>query len=293
MLQEAVDDFVVSLANGGIERSGGSYNTIMAYRNDLGQLCSYLMVQGLTTWHHVTLQHLIGYVHEMREGQVYRPSTVARKLAALKSFFRYLCQKGVLAEDPAVGMLLPPLEKDAPQAVNAEQIQRLFQLVDQETPIGLRDLAMLYVLYATGIRTSELVSLDVAHLYQDLSQLQCVGVRGNTRRDRTLPLTSAAMDALGNYLAHGRPHFMRYTSQPALFLNHHGERLTRQGFWLIIKGYARRAGIQDLTPHKLRHSFALLMLKNGVDLSSVQELLGHAHISTTQSYCQLVDVRGK
>ncbi|GCE20199.1 tyrosine-type recombinase/integrase [Dictyobacter kobayashii] len=156
--------------------------------------------------------------------------------------------------------------------------------------MGMRDLAMLHLLYATGIRTSELVSLDVDDFCAQDAVIKCAGARGNVR---LLPLTSAAMNVLELYLARARPHCTRHANEQALFLNHHGDRLTRQGFWLIIKGYARRAGIEDLTPHKLRHSFAMLMLDSGMDLGSVQELLGHAHISTTQFYCQLVSTQGK
>ncbi len=288
MLQKAIEDFFVSLANGEVERSGGSNNTIMAYRNDLGQLCNYMMALGVTNWLHVTPKHLTDYIREMREGQVYRPTTIARKLAAVKSFFRYMYQKKILVCDPSLGISLPPFERDLPQILSSADLYELFRGIALDTPTGIRDLAMIKLLYATGIRTSELVSLDVDHFQVAHATLQCIGLRRNVRYVRVLPLTSAATDALENYLAHGRPHFMRYEGEQALFLNHHGERLTRQGFWLIIKGYARRAGIQDLTPHSLRHSFAILMLSSGMDLGSVQELLGHAHISTTQLYCQLV-----
>lgn len=290
MLQEAVDDFVTSIANGEMERSGGSRNTIMAYRNDLGQLCSYVQALGITSWLHVTREHIVDYIQQLREAQAYRPTTIARKLAAYKSFFRYLHQKGLVTSDPALGVLLPPIERGLPQVMDAEQVQTLFQLAERDTPMGVRDLAMLHLLYATGMRASELVSLNVDHFCAQDAAIKCVGVRGNVR---FLPLTSAAMDVLELYLLRGRPRFIRYASEEALFVNHHGERLTRQGFWLIIKGYARRAGIEDLTPHKLRHSFTMHMLDSGMDLGSVQELLGHAHISTTQFYCQMASAQQK
>jgi integrase/recombinase XerD len=289
LLQDAVDDFVVSLMNGEVDRSGGSRNTMMAYRNDLGQLCSYMRALGITDWLHVTHDQLDDYIREMREGRVYRPTTIARKLAAVKSFFRYMYQKKILLCDPAVGLALPSFERELPQVLSPEAIYDLFRRIEVDTPIGIRDLAMIKLLYATGIRTSELVSLDTDHFQAANANLQCVSMRGNVRRERSLPLTSVAVDAMDNYMLHGRPHLMRYVGEQALFLNHHGERLTRQGFWLIIKGYAHRAGIDDLTPHRLRHSFAILMLNSGMDLGSVQELLGHAHISTTQLYCQLLE----
>lgn len=289
LLHVAVDDFVVSLAHGEVDRSSGSRNTMMAYRNDLGQLCNYMAALGITDWLHVTRDQLDDYIREMREGHVYRPTTIARKLAAVKSFFRYMYQKKILACDPSVGLALPSFERDLPQVLNPEAIYNLFLRIEVDTPIGIRDLAMIKLLYATGIRTSELVSLDIEHFQAANANLQCVSARGNIRRERSLPLTSVAVDAMDNYMLHGRPRLTRYPGEQALFLNHHGERLTRQGFWLIIKGYARLAGINDLTPHRLRHSFAILMLSSGMDLASVQELLGHAHISTTQLYCQLVE----
>ncbi|GCE06185.1 tyrosine recombinase [Dictyobacter aurantiacus] len=288
MLQEAVDNFVTSIANGEMERSGGSRNTIMAYRNDLGQLCSHIQTLGITSWPRVTHEHIGNYVRHLRDEHAYRPTTLARKLAAYKSFFRYLSQKGVVTTDPALGVCLPPVERELPQIMTTEQVQTLFQLPERDTPMGVRDLAMLHLLYATGMRVSELIALDVEHFRAQDAAMQCVGVRGNVRY---LPLTSAAMDVLDRYLQHGRPHFLRDASETALFVNHHGERLTRQGFWLIIKGYARRAGIEALTPHKLRHAFAMHMINSGMDLGSVQELLGHAHISTTQFYCQLASAQ--
>ncbi|GCF07080.1 tyrosine-type recombinase/integrase [Dictyobacter arantiisoli] len=288
MLQEVVDDFVASLASEGVERAGGSHNTRMAYRNDLGQLCTYMLKQGITTWSEVTPDHLLTYISSMREGQVYRPATIARKLAAFRTFFRYLGYEERIKEDPTVDILLPPIVRGVPHVLNTTQINVLFRLAEQDTPFGLRDFAMLHLLYATGIRTSELVALDLNQYQREHGFIHCSGVRGRSEQDRCLPLTPAAVDAMENYLLHGREWFLRSFGEPALFLNHRGERLSRQGFWLIIKGYARRAGIHDLTPHRLRHSFTLLMLNNGMEVESIQELLGHVHLSTTQIYCQLI-----
>ncbi len=155
------------------------------------------------------------------------------------------------------------------------------------TPGGLRDLAMLHMLYATGMRASELISLDLHDLDIEHATVLCPGRNGQTRRERLLPLSLVAIETVKRYLEEARPRLSRHEKEQSLFLNHHGERLTRQGFWLIIKGYARLAGITTITPHMLRHSFAILMLDGGMELRSVQELLGHAHISTTQVYCQL------
>ena len=287
MLQEAVDDFLASLAGGEVERSGGSLNTMMAYRNDLGQLCTYILSQGSHDWWQVTHEQLATYMDKMRMGQGYRPATMARKLATMKAFFRYLRHKGAVSVDPTTDVILPPIERDQPQILSSEQIHTLFNCVDRDTPLGLRDLAMLHLLYATGIRTSELISLDVTHFQAQETLVNCVNVRGHVKRNRVLPLTAVAADALERYLTNGRPLLQPATGQQAIFLNHRGERLTRQGFWLVIKGHAQRAEIEELSPHMLRHSFAMLMLDSGMELSSVQELLGHAHISTTQLYCHI------
>jgi integrase/recombinase XerD len=176
--------------------------------------------------------------------------------------------------------------------LTSEQITSFFSLLGGETPGGQRDLAMVGMLHATGMRASEVVSLDLENFDVKSSTVFCSGLRGEIKRGRILPLPSAVVKEIQRYLMMARPHLVRDEDVQALFLNHHGERLTRQGFWLIIKGYARQAGILDLTPHVLRHSFATLMLEKGMELRSLQELLGHAHISTTQIYSQLAHAKG-
>jgi integrase/recombinase XerD len=289
MLQEAVEEYIAALSNKEHGRRGNNQNTMMAYRNDLRQLCAYLSACGVEDWSLVTQEHIETYLLEMREGQAYRPTTIARKLAALKSFFRYLHKEmHLVSSDPVESLDAPRVQKDLPQVLSVEQISQLFQQLEGHSPGGLRDMAMLHVLYSTGLRASELVSLDIADIDSVHKMICCTTRSGSFTKERFLPLCPAAAHALEAFLEFGRPRLVRRLSEPALFLNHHGERLTRQGFWLIIKGYARRAGITCITPHMLRHSFALLMLKEGMELRSVQELLGHAHISTTQIYNQLV-----
>jgi integrase/recombinase XerD len=288
MLQEAVDDYIVTLSTREYTGGGNNANTIMAYRNDLGQVCSFLSNQGVEDWGQVVHEHIVAYLREMSEGSGYRPTTIARKLAALKSFFRYMLHsRKVLSANPIEDLDMPRIHKDLPQVLTVEQVNRLFNEVHADTPGGLRDLAMLHMLYATGMRASELISLDLGDLNSEHATILCPGRNGQTRRERLLPISAIALEAVQHYLAEGRPRLARHEKEQSLFLNHHGERLTRQGFWLIIKGYARLAGITTITPHMLRHSFAILMLDGGMDLRSVQELLGHAHISTTQIYCQL------
>ena len=285
MLQDVVDTYIASLSEKTNGRGSANRNTIMAYRSDLDQLCDYLIEQGIEGWPQVTREHIADYLLKMREGRAYRPATVARKVAALKSFFRYLLDSGMIVHNPIEKLDAPRVQKDLPQILSSEQIADLFRQIEDTTQGGLRDLAMLHILYATGMRASELVSLNVEDVDVELGMINYAIRGGKTKR--ALPLSQIAVEMLRRYLEIGRSRFTRNFGEHALFLNHHGERLTRQGFWLVIKGYAQRAGIERITPNMLRHSFATLMLKEGMDLRHVQELLGHAHISTTQIYNQL------
>lgn len=297
MLQEVVDEYLLSLSSevredergrtgGG---NGGNANTTAAYRNDLHQLCTYLMQQDIANWPQVSREHIAGYILEMREGQAYRSATIARKLAALKSFFRYMQRMEYIASNPVETLEAPRVQKELPGVLSAEQIGSLFHQIEVETPTGQRDLAMLHMLYATGMRVTELISLNLSDFDPVSATVTCSGRKGRNKRERLLPLTPLVVEAVQQYLQHVRSRLVvHHPEEQALFVNHHGEPLTRQGFWLIIKGYARQAGITEITPHMLRHSFAMMMLNRGMELRSLQELLGHAHITTTQVYRQLV-----
>jgi integrase/recombinase XerD len=295
MLQDGVEDYITTLSSRAYDRSGSNENsnamsntnTILAYRNDLNQLCCHLTTLGIEQWTQVTREHIAAFLSWMQEEQIYRPTTIARKLAAFKSFFHYLCRAGIIVDDPVANLKSPRIQKDLPHALSANEIERVFQQVDQSTAWGKRDLAMLQLLYATGLRVSELVALNI----QDID-LEHDAVRANRYgHTRMLPIAVGALKSIHTYVRETRPVLLRREHEPALFLNHHGERLTRQGFWLIIKSYARQAGIATITPHMLRHSFALLLLEEGAELRCVQERLGHAHISTTQVYNQLIAAR--
>ncbi len=288
MLQEVIDEYIASLSLKEQGHNGTNQNTVVAYRNDLNQICIYLKRQQIENWQQVTHEHIAGYLLEMREGQAYRPSTIARKLAALKTFFRYIQSAGIITTDPIEKLDAPRIQRELPHVLSQEQISNLFRQVDVETSAGKRDLAMLHMLYATGMRVSELISLDIGDFDAERATIVCPGRNGRSKRERVLPLSTIAVETTKRYVVTTRPGLItRHPNEQALFLNHHGERLTRQGFWLIIKGYARQADITEITPHMLRHSFAILMLQGGMELRSVQELLGHAHISTTQVYSQL------
>jgi integrase/recombinase XerD len=236
----------------------------------------------------VTHDHVLGFMIFLRERR-YANSTVARRTAAIKSFFGYLAGAGAIPSDPTDQIDSPKVDRFPPKAISPHQVDELLELpLRSSSPEGLRDKAMLELLYATGLRVSELVALDVADISLDQSTLRCSGKAG---RERILPLGPTAVTSLEEYLDVARGQLSRNSDLPteALFLNHRGKRLTRQGFWLILKGYAEQVGLHDLTPHTLRHSFAAHMLGNGAELREVQERLGHASLSTTQIYTHLPD----
>lgn len=265
-----------------------SANTTAAYRTDLDQLCSFLEGHDLAHWSAVTPDQMLAFMLFLRERR-YATATLARRTAAVKSFFGYLRSQGVITTDPTEQLDSPRVDRIPPKAVSPHQIDELLELpLRSRTPEGLRDKAMLELLYATGLRVSELVALDVADLVLESATVRCAGKNG---RERTLPVSPPALTALEEYLEIGRTQLARNSeaATEALFLNHRGKRLTRQGFWLILKGYAEEVGLDDLTPHMLRHSFAAHMIGNGAELREVQERLGHASLSTTQIYTHLSD----
>jgi integrase/recombinase XerD len=272
---------------------GFSGNTISAYRNDLVQFIAYLQAppesdhqSAVTGWPELTEQHLAVYLLHLKERE-YAPSTVARKTAAIKSFCHFLMKEGVMRSDPAANMSSPRVEKYVPRAMSIDEIERLLAEPGKETevsrPEAIRDSAMLETLYSTGMRVSELVALNIDDVDLEQGTVRCSGKAG---RDRRVPLRGSAVSAIGRYLEIGRPS-IAYSDEQALFLNHRGSRLTRQGFWLILKSYAESAQIEDVTPHTLRHSFATHALKDGYGLRDVQLMLGHVSISTTQVYRRL------
>lgn len=295
MLQTYVEKYITALSDAAQQDGSSNHNTLLAYRNDLQQLSCYLETLHVADWLQVTHEHIASYLAHMQEEQAYRPATIARKMAAFKAFFRYLCDAGVLTINPAQALKIPHVQRDLPRVLDAEQMQLLLQQIACETPGGMRDLALLHLLYATGMRASELVALNTNDVDSVHALILCA--RRNRRShsaDRLLPLPNEAIEAIQTYVEHARPRLLHRhpnSDVEALFLNHRGERLTRQGFWLIIKGYARAANISGITPHMLRHSFAILLLTQGAELRAVQERLGHAHLSTTHMYHQLANMQ--
>ncbi len=281
-MQEHVEQFLTHIT---IER-GMTPNTTAAYRTDLEQFVAFLNDQGLISWAGVTHDHMLSFLLFLRERR-YANSTVARRTAAVKSFFAYLVTNGTVAADPTEQIDSPKVDRFLPRAISPHQVDELLELpLRTSSPEGLRDKAMLELLYATGMRVSELVALNLNDIDMENATVRCTGKGG---RERVLPLNMTAHTALEEYFDIARNQLARSSEQKtdALFLNHRGKRLTRQGFWLILKGYAEEVGLDELTPHMLRHSFAAHMLSNGADLREVQGLLGHASLSTTQIYTHL------
>jgi integrase/recombinase XerD len=275
---------------------GFSANTIAAYQNDLNQFTNYLAkshesagLPVVNDWSMLTERHVNRYVAWMGEHEDYAPSTLARKIAAIKSFCQYLAVEKIVDSDPAANLSAPKVERFAPKAMTTEEVEHLLAQPitgpGADRPEALRDKAMLELIYATGMRVSELVSLDLDDLNTGSQMVRCAGRAG---RERWIPLGHGGAIALDNYLSGARATLDLY-NEDALFLNHRGRRLTRQGFWLILKTYARHAGIADITPHTLRHSFATHALQDGANLRDIQLQLGHVSISTTQVYRQLTE----
>jgi integrase/recombinase XerD len=278
-MERTINDFIATLS----AQRNSSANTVGAYGTDLRQLLDFLAQRGVVDWRDVTPERVSDFVAYLRERR-YASTSVARKVAAMKSFFHYLTRKHVLDDDPTQSLAAPRVEKRPPLVLTPEETQRFFRYVTTGSPTGQRDFAMLHCLVSTGMRVTELVMTEVDDLDLARGHIRCNGRGG---RPRTLPLSLAAQHALAVYLGDGRHDLAHSSDEPALFVNHHGQRLTRQGFWLIMKQYARAAGIMQVTPHTLRHSFALDMLGKGADLRTVQGLLGHANISTTLMYAHM------
>ncbi len=286
-MDECIAQFLNFLA---VEKNASS-NTIAAYRNDLGQFQKFAGAADgeKDAWARIDGKKVVGFVEDLRERQ-YKDATVARKIAAVKSFFGFLAAEGLVPQDPTEQLKSPQVGKSLPRALSVKEVDELLeQPARRNTPEARRDKAMLELLYATGLRVTELVSLDLADvaLESDPVTVRCIG---KGERERVLPLYQRAVDALRQYIFHVRPRLVRNRREPALFVNRRGERLTRQGFWLILKNYAREAKLDKaITPHTLRHTYATHMLSGGMPLRNVQDALGHASISTTQIYTQLTD----
>jgi len=286
MLTEEVDKFLTYLT---VEK-GFSQNTVSAYHNDLYQMAEFAGEEAegkslMPSWDSFGRQGILSYLLNLKE-RGYAPSTRARKVASANSFFTFMVNEGILKSRPTEGVGSSRVGKSLPKPISIAQVRRLLeQPAKLSTPEAKRDKAILELLYASGMRVSELVSLDLDDIDVSGGYVRCLG-KGH--KERLIPIYRQAAIAVDAYTKEIRPHLVRDDTEKALFLNHRGDRLTRQGLWQILKGYAKAADLgKDVTPHTLRHSFATHMLNGGADLRSVQELLGHANISTTQVYTRL------
>jgi integrase/recombinase XerD len=280
-MQENIQSFLKFLDT----EKGYADNTIAAYRNDLTQFLRYLEGKDeISSWAQVDKDTVISYVLDLKERE-YTSSTVARKVAAIKSFFHYLMAEKMIADDPTATLDSPKVKKRLPKAISREDIEQLLAAPAQgKSAKSQRDHALLELLYASGMRVTELVSLDVSDVNLASGSVRVRGKKASSK-ERIIPVGDRALDALQVYVNKGRMQLVRDPEEPALFLNHRGQRLTRQGLWLIIKHYVDEVGIsEDVTPHTLRHSFAAHKLSQGKSLQDIQKLLGHANISTTQVY---------
>jgi len=284
-VKEDIERFLTYL----VVEKGFSDNTLAAYRNDLSQLASFVEEdigkRSLTpSWANFSRQGMLSYLLNLKERN-YAATTQARKVAAAKSFFSFMVAEGRLKDNPTGNVSSPNVGRSLPKPLSVAQTFRLLeQPAKLSTPEAKRDRAMLELLYASGMRVSELVSLNVDDITDD-DYVRCFG-KGH--KERIIPIAPRAALAVEEYVKEARIHLAHNDDEKALFLNRRGERLTRQGFWQILKGHAKSAELDGvITPHTLRHSFATHMLSGGADLRSVQELLGHANISTTQVYTHL------
>ena len=260
-----------------------SYNTQISYERDLKKLKEYLAKQGILNVQEVSETSLNSYVLFLeKEGKA--PSTVSRYIASFKGFFEYCFKKGVIGSDPSERLKPPKVEKKFPQILSVSETQRLMEGPDLQSDKGIRDKAMLELLYATGIRVSELISLKTEDMNLTMEYVVC----HEKSKDRIIPFGSEAKRALENYMQKTREQMVGSAESEYLFVNCSGKPMSRQGFWKLIKHYAEKVGIEkEITPHTFRHSFAAHLLENGADVQSVQKMMGHADVSTTQMYVEM------
>ncbi|MFY4775899.1 site-specific tyrosine recombinase XerD [Metabacillus sp. RGM 3146] len=287
-MKDQIKDFIHYLV---VER-GLSNNTVVAYERDL---CSYARFlsdeQNLSSFNDVTRLSIIQFLKVLKD-QGKSSKTIARHIASIRSFHQFLLREKTVEQDPSVHIESPQIERTLPKVLSLEEVEKLLDTPLLTSSFGYRDKAMLELLYATGIRVSEMINLNLEDVHLSMGFIRCFG-KGN--KERIVPIGRAAQDSMTEYIEKARSKMVRgKTATEALFLNHHGKRITRQGFWKNLKKIALDAGItKPLTPHTLRHSFATHLLENGADLRAVQEMLGHADISTTQIYTHVTKTRLK
>ncbi len=281
-------DLLVAYQHFLTDEKGSSENTVSSYVRDISQYFHWLTSEDISPEHaaQTDVDRYTKYLLSLGKSN----ATVTRSLASLKSFYTYLQREGIVSSNPARGLSLEKVERKLPQILTSKEVELFLEQPDPRDAKGCRDKAMLELLYATGIRVSELINLNLEHLNLSAGFLRCA----NRKKERVIPLYSTAVRALADYIDHVRPQLLEQPDEHALFVNMNGSRMSRQGFWKIIKHYQDLAGIQkEITPHTLRHSFAAHLLENGADLHSIQEMLGHADISSTQVYTRVINPKLK
>lgn len=273
---------------------GLAQNTILAYGRDLRRFAAFLRKREKERLEGVTREDVVDFLSSLYKEKLDSRS-VARFLVSMRGFYKFAMQEEMITVDPTENLESPKIRNSLPTYLRVEEIDKLLQAPDLTTPIGVRDRAMLEVLYSTGLRVSELLNLRIADIDMRIGCVRCIG-KGD--KERLVPIGRKAIEAVEKYLAEGRPKFARPASPPphnqVLFLTRIGRRMSRVGIWKILHDYGMRLGLRGrLTPHKLRHSFATHLLEGGADLRSVQLMLGHADISTTQIYTHVVEERLK
>ncbi len=283
-MNEEINDYLHYLT---IER-GLSLNTRKSYERDLLQYLHYLEDEQITSWQDVDRYVVINYLEKMHDEKK-APATVTRMITSLRRFHQFLRQERLTNHDPMQHIDTPKKVQKLPSTLSLTEVERLIETPDTTKNLGIRDRAILEVMYATGMRVSELVGLKLSDLHLSLGLVQTLG-KGD--KERIIPLGDYAIQWLERYLDEARPLLVANPSETHVFVNHHGTGLSRQGIWKNLKQLVREAGInKEVTPHTLRHSFATHLLENGADLRTVQELLGHADISTTQIYTHITKKR--
>ena len=262
-----------------------SANTIESYKRDVTQYISFLSEMGISNIKNTTRTNVLSYITLLnKNGRA--ASTVSRVLASIRSYYLYLLRNGQVDSDPTFALASPHIEKKPPKVLTSNEVTLLLEQPKLTSNKGIRDKAMLELLYATGIRVSELIGLDVADVNFSMGYIRCA----NSKSERLIPLGNKAIDAVKMYLEKSRGTMLKNEDENALFLNRMGERISRQGFWKIVKQYQKTSGIEgDIPPHSLRHSFAAHLIQNGADLQSLKSMMGHSDISSTQVYTCFLD----
>ena len=285
MLETCINEYTSFMAN--VRHK--SLNTVESYGRDIRQYVTYLNQTGITDLSAATKTTVLSYLLSLQK-QGRAASTVSRTLASLRSFYIFMIQNGNASVDPTSNLEAPPVQKKLPQVMSGREVELLLEQPVCTENKGIRDKAMLELLYATGIRVSELINLDVTDVNLSMKFIRC----RSAKKERIVPMGNTAHRALSEYLDKVRGVMIKSEDEKALFVNCSGVRLSRQGFWKLIKHYQKTAGIEhEITPHTLRHSFAAHLVENGADLHAIQEMMGHADISSTQVYSRLINSRIK